>query len=447
MLPIDSQVQGANFGTAEMREVFSERAWIQYMLDFEGALARVEARLGIIPSSAAQAIGAAARVENLDVGAIMRSTQLVGYPVVELTRQLATSADAARYVHLGATTQDALDSAAVLQIRNAMAIIRRDAIIVAKSLAHRARQYRDTPMAGRTHLQHAVPITFGYKCAIWAEPLIAHVERIDQVLARVAVVQFGGAAGTLASLGENGIAVMEALAHELDLRAPTTPWHVSRAAFAETASVLSLVCGSLGKIAKDVILLSQSEIGEVVEGHEESRGSSSTMPQKRNPIASEFVLAAVRGVHALTPMMFAAMVSEHERSTSAWQSEPLALPQMFVLAAGALERTMSIVKNVAPDPDRMRRNLDSNHGLIMAEALATRLTSALGRTNAHKIVERVCNLAIEHGRALADIAGEDHEIRTHLSKDEIAQAFDPRLYTGASGAFIDRVCARIDAMR
>jgi len=449
VIATDSQIQAANFGTAEIREIFSDRAWMQHMLDFEAALARVEARLGIIPSSAVQAIASAARVENLDVVAIMRSTQLVGYPVVELTRQLAAraGADAARYVHLGATTQDVLDTATVLQIRAAMAIVRRDVIVIAKSLAHRARQYRDTPMAGRTHLQHAVPITFGYKCAIWAEPLVAHVDRIDQAMARVAVVQFGGAAGTLASLGEKGVEVMEALAHELDLGAPTTPWHVSRAAFAEIASVLSMVCGSIGKIANDVILLSQSEIGEVAEEHEESRGSSSTMPQKRNPIASEFVLAAVRGVHALAPMMFAAMIPEHERSTSSWQSEPLAFPQMFVLAAGALERTISIVDNMVPDAQRMRRNLESNHGLIMAEALATRLTAALGRAGAHGIVERVCGLAIEQGRALADVARENREVRAHLSEAEITQALDPTSYTGSSGALVDRVCARVDAMR
>lgn len=447
--PADSQIYGSLFGTDEMRDLISDRAQLAAMLEVEAALARAQASLGIIPHEAAEAITAAARIEVLSFDEIAASTATVGYPVVELVAQLgrAAGADAARFVHLGATTQDILDTALVLQMRRGVAIIRRDLIATAHALAEQATRYRDTPIAGRSHLQHAVPITFGLKCATWAAPLATHVARLDQAAARVFVVQFGGAAGTLASLGSSGPAVAEALARELDLAAPDLPWHVTRDSLAEVAAILALVCGSLSKFALDIVLLSQTEVAEVSEPHAEGAGSSSTMPQKRNPILSEYVLAATRAVHALVPIVFSAMTQDHERSTGPWQSESLAIPQIFTLTAGALARVRKLAAGMIADPARMRLNLDATGGLIMAEALATILTPAMGRAAAHHAVSRACDRARDENLALGDAITEDAELGRHLSREEIERAMDPARYLGSAGIFVDRVAARIAALK
>jgi len=446
--PIDSEVWGAWFGTDQLRELFSDRAQIQLMLEVEAALARAQSKLGLVPPEIAETISAAAKAANLDMGSIAESTRRVGYPVVALVRELGQvcGADAARYVHLGATTQDILDTALVLQLRAAVGLIRRDLVELARALARRAKQYRDTPMAARTHLQHAVPTTFGLKCAQWAAPLKAHVERLDQATRRVMVVQFGGAAGTLAALGEHGPAVAEQLAKELELGAPAAPWHTQRDGLAEVAGVMALICGSLAKFAGDIALLMQSEVGEVAEPHQEGRGGSSTMPQKRNPIASEYILAAVRAVHALVPIMFGAMTADHERATGPWQAEALALPQIIVLTGGALAHSRSIADGMTVDTQRMRRNLELTGGLIMAEAIATALTPRLGRTEAEAAVQRACNRALAERRALAEILRSDPQLVPQFADSELRRILEPASYLGAAGALVDRVAAMIEQL-
>ncbi|HUY28115.1 MAG TPA: 3-carboxy-cis,cis-muconate cycloisomerase [Candidatus Binataceae bacterium] len=443
--PADSQIFGSLFGTDEMRALMSDRAQLAAMLEVEAALARAEAALGMVPAEAAARITAAARPEILSIDKIAASTRVVGYPVVELVAELAAAAggDAARYVHLGATTQDIVDTAMVLQIRRAAAIIRRDLIATARALAEHARRYRDTPIAGRTHLQHAVPTSFGLKCAMWAAPLAAHVARIDQAAERIFVVQFGGAAGTLASIGANGWKVADALARELGLRAADLPWHTARDRFAEAAALLAMVCGSVSKFALDITLLGQTEVAEVFEPYTFGTGSSSTMPQKRNPILSEYILAASRAVHALVPIMFSAMTQDHERATGPWQSEALAIPQIFVLSAGTLARAHELAAGMIADPARMRQNLDASGGLIMAEALAARLTPAMGRANAHHAVSQACDRARAQKRALGEVIAEDAELGLHLPREEILRALDPAGYLGSAGVFVDRVVARI----
>ncbi|MBS0562295.1 MAG: 3-carboxy-cis,cis-muconate cycloisomerase, partial [Proteobacteria bacterium] len=277
--PADSPVMGTLYGSDAMRAVFDEAAHTQRMLDVEAALARVQAGLGIIPAEAAEAIARAARIENLDVAELAASARNVGYPVVGLVRGLSRAAgEAGGWTHWGATTQDIVDSATVLQVREGLALIRAELVAVATALAAQADRHRATVMAGRTHLQHALPVTFGLKCAIWLQPLLAHIDRLDQLRPRVEVVSFAGAAGTLASLGDQGIAVMEGLAAALGLGAAPAPWHVARDGLAEAVSFLGLVCGSLAKIATDVILLAQSELGELAEPYVPGRGASSTMP-------------------------------------------------------------------------------------------------------------------------------------------------------------------------
>src|SRR5215469_6316874 len=448
-LPIDSEIEGANFGTFEMRELFSDGAYLQGMLDVEAALARAESRLGLVPTAASDAISAAPKVANLNLGYVAASTSTVGYPVIALVNELGRVAgdDAARYIHLGATTQDITDTSAVLQIRRAFSILHRDLVATARALGTLATRYRDTPIAGRTHLQQAVPISFGLKCAIWAAPLLAHLERLDQAARRVLVVQFGGAAGTIAPLGPHGVKVMEALALELNLGVPLGPWHSARDGFAEVASILAVICGSLGKIALDVSLLTQSEVAEVSEPHEEGRGSSSTMPQKRNPISSEYVIAAARGVHALAPLMLTAMIGDHERSTGAWQSERLALPECFVLTAGALRRVRSLAERLVVDPARMRANLDADGGLIMAEAVASALTAAVGRAAAHEAIERASLCAVRERKSLRQALLDDEKVRAQLSNVDIDRVLDPVNYLGAAGEFVDRVCAKIAELK
>ena len=273
--PADSPILGTLYGSDAMRAVFDERAYFQRMLDVEAALARVQARLGIIPEAAAAAITAAARVEALDADELAASVRNVGYPVVGLVKGLSRAAgEAGRWTHWGATTQDIMDTALALQLRDGIALVRAELLAVAAALARQAVTHRATVMAGSTHLQHALPITFGLKCAVWLAPLITHVERLDQLRPRVERVSFGGAAGTLASLGEHGIAVLEELAQELGLAAPAAPWHVARDGVAEAASVLGLICGSLAKLATDVILLAQTEVAEVAEPYAAGRGSS-----------------------------------------------------------------------------------------------------------------------------------------------------------------------------
>jgi 3-carboxy-cis,cis-muconate cycloisomerase len=445
--PADSIVFGGLFGSDAMRALFSDAGFVQKMLEVEAALARVEARLGIVPAEAAQAIAAAAKVERVSLAEIGASTRTVGYPVVATVKALGRAAggDAARYVHWGATTQDIMDSALVLQMRDGLALVEARLGEIIAGLAEQARRHRRTVMAGRTHLQHALPVTFGYKCAVWLAPLLDHRARLAEVRRRALTVQFGGAVGTLASLGDKGRAVTEGLAAELGLAVPDAPWHVCRERLVEVASLLGMICGSLAKVATDVMLLMQSEVGEAFEPHQSGRGGSSTMPQKRNPIACEYVLAAARGVHALVPMMFSAMAQDHERATGPWQSEWLALPQIFVLSAGALEHGALLARGLTVDAAQMRRGLDLQEGLIMAEAVMMALAEKIGRDAAHHTVQQACERAIDEKRPLVAVLAADDKVSPHLDRAALERLTDPAGYLGEAEAVIDRVLVRVGA--
>jgi 3-carboxy-cis,cis-muconate cycloisomerase len=438
--PADSPILGTLYGSDAMRALFDERVYFQRMLDVEAALARVQARLGIIPADAADAITRAARVENLSTDELAASARNVGYPVVGLVAGLSRAAGAAGgWTHWGATTQDIMDTATVLQVREGLSLIRTGLAGMVAALALQAEKHRHTVMAGRTHLQQALPITLGLKCAVWAQPLIAHVHRLDALRPRVEQVSFAGAAGTLASLGDHGIAVMEGLAAELGLAAPAAPWHVCRDGLAETVAFLGLVCGSLAKLATDVILLAQTEVGELAEPYVAGRGSSSTMPQKRNPIASEYILAAARTVHALVPVMLGAMAADHERATGPWQAEPLVLPQAFVLTHGALQHAGAIAEGMVVDAARMRRNLDLTGGLIVAEAVMMGLAPQIGRGEAHHVVKHACDAALAEHISLADALAREPAVAERLDRAAIERLTDPAHYLGSAGAFVDRV--------
>jgi 3-carboxy-cis,cis-muconate cycloisomerase len=441
--PADGPILGTLYGSDAMRAVFDEATYFQRMLDVEAALARVQARLGIIPADAADTIVQAARMENLRLEELSASARNVGYPVVGLVAELSRAAgEAGRWTHWGATTQDIMDTATVLQVRDGLDLIESEMASILAALAALAGTHRDTVMAGRTHLQQALPVTFGLKCAIWAMPFIAHRERLQQLRPRAQMVEFAGAAGTLASLGNDGIRVMEDLAAELGLNAPLAPWHVCRDGLAEAVGFLGLVCGSLAKFATDIILLAQTEVAEVAEPYVPGRGQSSTMPQKRNPIASEYILAASRTVQGLVPVMLGAMGQDHERATGPWQAEALVLPQCFVLTHGALLHARTIAEGMVVDPARMRANLDITHGLIVSEAVMMGLAPVIGRGEAHHVVKHACDAALAEGISLADALMRDPAVSSQLDRHAVERMIDPGNYLGSAGAFIERVIAK-----
>jgi 3-carboxy-cis,cis-muconate cycloisomerase len=446
--PADQIVFGALYGTDAMRDVFSERAWLQRMLDVEAALARAQAKLGIVPAEAAIAITDAADASRLDLPALAAATRNTGYPVVGLVRQLSAlaGAEAGRWTHWGATTQDIMDSATVLQMRDGLDLIEADLRALCAALAARVAEHRDTVMAGRTHLQHALPVTLGYKCAVWLAPLLTMLERVEQLRPRALRLQFGGAAGTLASLGDDGLAVSAALAEELALPEAEIPWHVARDGLAEAVCWLGLLTGALSKLATDVVLLMQSEVGELSEPHVAGRGGSSTMPQKRNPIACEYILAQSRGVHALVPQMLAAMAQDQERGTGPWQAETLAIGQAFLLTHGAVAQARTIAEGMVVDVARMRRNIASSGGLIMSEAVMMGLAPELGRGEAHHAVNHACDVAIATGVSLTEALKAEPALAGRIDDAMIARLTEPSSYLGAAGAFCDRVIARSAAL-
>lgn len=429
------------FGTAEMRAVFSDEALVGRYIEAEVALARAQARLGVVPRDAAVAIEAAAKSITIDFDKLRHETEIVGYPILPLVHQLSAAAgEAGGFVHWGATTQDIMDTANVLQIRAALEIVARDLREVRDILKAMAKKYRDTPMAGRTHLQQALPVTFGYKAAVWLSSIDRHIERVDQALPRILLGEFSGAAGTLASVGEGGLEMQKLFCEELGLHQPSITWHVARDGIAEAVTLLGLITGTLGKIATDVMLLSSSEFGEVAEPFVPGRGASSTMPQKRNAISSELMLAAAKAVRQHVATMLDGMIHDLERATGPWHVEWASLPESFLLTASSLANAKFMLGGLVVHEKRMLENLDLTHGLIVAEAVMMAAAPKLGRQHAHDVVYDACRKAIEGGGKLADILAEVPEIVEALGgKDNIRKHCDPANYLGLCGPMVDRV--------
>jgi 3-carboxy-cis,cis-muconate cycloisomerase len=394
-----------------------------------------------VPKEAAQAIEAAAKSIRIDFDKLRAETEIVGYPILPLVHQLSEAAgEAGRYVHWGATTQDIMDTANVLQIRAALEIVARDLREVRDILAAMAKKYRDTPMAGRTHLQQALPVTFGYKAAVWLSSIDRHIERVDQALPRILLGEFSGAAGTLASVGEGGLEMQKLFCEELGLHQPSITWHVARDGIAEAVTLLGLITGTLGKIATDVMLLSSSEFGEVSEPFVPGRGASSTMPQKRNAISSELMLAAAKAVRQHVATMLDGMIHDLERATGPWHLEWVSLPESFLLTASSLANAKFMLAGLVVHEKRMLENLDLTRGLIVAEAVMMAAAPKLGRQHAHDVVYDACRKAIEGGGQLADILAEVPEITEALGgKEAIRRHCDPANYLGLCGPMVDRV--------
>ena len=440
---IDSAVFRDIFSTAAMRQVFSDENRVQKYLDFEAALARAQARLGIIPKEAAEEICRHCNVAEIDFGKLKAQTERIGYPVLPVVQQLVglCGDGLGEWCHWGATTQDITDTATVMQIREALVLIERHLEAIAGALAALARKYRDTLMAGRSNLQQAVPITFGYKMATLLAAFERHKQRLKELRGRVLVGEFGGAAGTLSSLDGRGLATQAELMKELKLATPAIAWHTVRDTIAETGCFLGLVTGTCGKIAFDVKLMMQTEVEELYEPFHEGRGSSSTMPQKRNPISSVYITALTSVVRQQAAALLDAMVEDHERATGPWEIEWIVLPEIFCLAAGALAQTEFVLTGLQVDEKKMRANLDLTKGLIVSEAVMMGLGPYLGRQCAHDLVYDICRQVVATGRPLADLLAENAEITKHLDRAALAKLCDPANYLGEAGAMVDRVLA------
>jgi 3-carboxy-cis,cis-muconate cycloisomerase len=435
------------FTTDAMRTIFSDHARVQRFLDFEAALARAQARVGVIPKAAVAPIESQCRAESFNIDAIARATALAGNPVIPLVKELTDAVarrdqNAAGFVHWGATSQDVMDTALVLQLRAALDLIESDMTALSEALAHLAETHKRTPMAGRTWLQQALPVTLGLKAAGWLSAIERHRARLHELRARALVLQFGGAAGTLAAFGDRGLDVVAALAEELKLAVPDLPWHAQRDRVAEAATALGLIVGTLGKIARDISLMMQTEVAEAFEPMAAGRGGSSTLPHKRNPVGAAVVLAAATRVPPLVSTMLTAMVQEHERGLGGWHAEWETLPEICMLAGGALAHTREVVVGLDIHAPRLRENLQTTRGLIYAEAVAMALGKHIGRQAAHALVEQACQRAAQEARHLRDVLAEDATVKARLSATELSSLFEPENYLGSAEILVDRVLAK-----
>ncbi|KAI9931165.1 hypothetical protein ASPWEDRAFT_145887 [Aspergillus wentii DTO 134E9] len=444
--PLDSRIFRNLFGTEDIRGIFSDEAYIKCLIEVEIGLAQAESKVGVIPQEAADAIAHTAKYENLNLDRMAADTENVGYPVLPLVWQLSEMVDPeqAKYIHWGATTQDIMDCASMLQIRRGLVVLRNRLAELNDSLTQLSDRYANTPMAGRTHLQHALPVTFGYKCAIYLSGIQRHLQRLNEIESRCLLVQFGGAAGTLASLGsdDTGIKVRKQLAIELGLKDPSITWHVARDHVAEIVSFLALIGGSLGKIALDVIIMSSNEVGEVAEPFVLHRGASSTMPQKRNPISSEVILAASKLLRSHASLAMDSMVSDFERASGPWHLEWSCIPESFVVCCGALHQANFVMSGLVVNTDAMSNNLNMTRGLIVAEAVMMGIAPELGRQKAHDVVYEACKKSIETNQPLVDVLLQDEQVTGQTSTEKLRSLCDPCQYLGCSAQMIKDVVGR-----
>ena len=441
-----NQLFDAYFTARDMRDVFCDQGRVQAMLDFEAALARAEATVGLIPQTAVAPIQAACRAGLYDFAALGEAIATAGNSAIPLVKALgkqiaATDADAERYVHLGATSQDVMDTGLVLQLRRALELIESDLAQLGATLSTQAERYVATPLAGRTWLQHATPVTLGMKIAGWLGAVTRSRQRLQELKPRLLVLQFGGASGTLAALGDQALPIAQALAKELQLGLPDQPWHTQRDRLVEFGSVLGLIAGSLGKLGRDVSLLMQTEAGEVFEPSAPGKGGSSTMPHKRNPVGSAVLIGAATRVPGLISTLFSAMPQEHERSLGLWHAEWETLPEICCLVSGSLKQALLMAAGLEVDAERMTRNLDLTQGLVLAEAVSIVLAQRVGRDTAHHVLEQCCKRAVAQQRHLRAVLGEEPQVTAQLSGAELDHLLNPAHYLGQARTWVERAVA------
>ncbi|CEL27956.1 3-carboxy-cis,cis-muconate cycloisomerase [Pseudomonas fluorescens] len=445
------QLFDAYFTARDMREVFCDQGRVQAMLDVEAALARAEARVGLIPASAVAPIENACRADLYDFAALGEAIATAGNSAIPLVKALgkqiaATDAEAERYVHLGATSQDVMDTGLVLQLRQALDLIESDLAQLADSLAAQAQRHAATLMAGRTWLQHATPVTLGMKIAGWLGAVTRSRQRLRELKPRLLVLQFGGASGTLAALGEQALPIAQALAEELQLTLPEQPWHTQRDRVVEFGAVLGLIAGSLGKLGRDISLLMQTEAAEVFEPSAPGKGGSSTMPHKRNPVGAAVLIGAATRVPGLVSTLFSAMPQEHERSLGLWHAEWETLPQICCLVSGSLQQARLLAEGLEVDAARMARNLDLTQGLVLAEAVSIVLAQRVGRDTAHHLLEQCCKRAVAEQRHLRAVLGDEPQVTAQLSSAELDNLLNPAHYLGQAQVWVERAVAEHNAL-
>ncbi len=440
---IDSPFLKHLYSTEAMRSVFNETSLLQKWLDTEAALARAEAKLGLVPLRAAREISRVAQAKRMDSTRIAKDIAATAHPIVPVIRELARHcrSDAGEYIHWGATTQDIMDTATALQLKEAIAILEGRASRLGSVLSKMARKYRSTVMAGRTHGQHALPITFGFKLGVWLAEVQRHQQRLTQAKPRVLVGQFSGAVGTLASVAKHGERIQRLMMKDLGLGVPPIAWHTARDGICELASIAGLLAGIAGKIANEIIALQKTEIGELEEPFHTGKVGSSTMPHKRNPMLCEAVVATSKVAMNEVANAFDNLIQEHERDWAAWTMEASFVPQIFIMTDGALSLITNILKDLQVNPKRMRRNLDISKGLILSEKVMMVLAEKVGRQTAHDMVYQCAMQAFEQQRPFIELLAKESKIEAHFDNKALEKLLDPERYTGLSEKFVDNVLA------
>ncbi|MGB9514518.1 MAG: 3-carboxy-cis,cis-muconate cycloisomerase, partial [Candidatus Acidiferrum sp.] len=435
------------FSYREMQEVLSDQSRVNGILKFEAALVIAEARTGVIPEGSAGKIAEHCRADQFDLQEISRQAALAGNIAIPLIKMLTEAVarqdkDAARFVHWGATSQDAIDTGFVLQLRDALRLVENDMVRLSETLLALANAHRTTVIVGRTWMQQALPTTFGFIVAGWLDAILRQRGRLLEIRPRVLSLQFGGAVGTLAALRGDGPEVARALAAELQLTMPVAPWHAHRDRMAEIATFSGLLTGTLGKIARDISLHTQTEVAELFEPACQGRGGSSTMPHKRNPVTCAVVLAAAARVPGLVSTMLSAMPQEQQRGLGGWHSEWETLPEIVRLSAGALHHLTEMLPHLDVDSHRMQQNLEATNGLIFAEGVTMALADRMGKMPAHLFVEAACKKSRQENRALKEVLREEPGLRGHLTAADLESLFDTRNYLGSAEEFVERVIAQ-----
>lgn len=431
---IDSEFFKDFYGSREMRDVFSSDSLLQKWLDSEAALARAQAKLNVIPTEAAKEIALKADAALFDKDRIRQLMMETVHPIVPVIREFEKLCenDYGQYLHWGATTQDIMDTANALQMKEAHRIIVERLFALERVLIGLADKHKNTVMPGRTHGQHALPITLGYKVSVWICEFQRHLQRLFECRERLLVGQFFGAAGTLASVKDKGFEILKLMMEDLGLRIPSGPWHVARDRFAEFVSILGMISGTVGKIANEIISLQKTEILELEEPFVMGKVGSSTMPHKRNPMKCENIVALSKIARANVPLVQDAMVQEHERDMGPWQVEWEAIPEACVITAAAVEQMTEVMSGLIVYPDRMQRNLEATQGLILSEAVMLHLAKTMGRQRAHDLIYEVSMEAFDEGINLGEALRSRPEITGLMSHDEIEAVLDPKNYIGLS---------------
>ncbi|MVW72731.1 adenylosuccinate lyase [Bordetella sp. 15P40C-2] len=440
---IDSALFRDQFGTEPMRAIFSDEATVQRWLDVEAALARVQGNMGVIPAAAAEEIQRKCKVENLDLAQLKAEMDRTAHPIVPLLRAMkkVCSGEAGEYIHWGATTQDIMDTGTILQVRDGLDQIETAYRELYDNVCTLARKYRDQVMVGRSHGQHALPITFGFKAAGWAEELRRNFTRLRQMRERVLVGQFSGAVGTLAALGNDGIEVQNRLFDELGLACPNITWHTSRDNIAELISVLAIACGTAGKIAHEIFSLQKTETAELEEPFMPGKVGSSTMPHKRNPPVCEGVIAVNRLVRATVPLAIEGIVADHERDKVVLQAEREYIGRIFNMVHVALKKMAFVTAGLSVRVENMEKNLYIQKGLLMSEAVMMAMSDRFGRQEAHEVIYQICMDVFEKGGSLKEALMQNDTVSANLTEAEIDRMLEPYAYTGQAGVFVDRVLA------